>query len=116
MARPPRPRESEVLAQVLAWLRLHRVFHWRNNSGARVLPGRGGKGQLVRWGVVGSGDVFALLPGGRFVSVEVKRPGGKPRPSQVLWADAVRAAGGAALVVTGVEELERGLREEGWTP
>lgn len=107
--------EKQVLAQVLAWLKAHGLFAWRNNSGGRVLPGHGGKGQFVRWGVVGSGDVFVLLPPlGRLVSLECKRPGGKPSAAQVAWAEAVRAQGGGAHVVTSVEELEAALRAEGW--
>lgn len=113
--KPPAPREREVLAQVLEWLALHRVMAWRNNSGGRLLPGHGGRGQFVRWGVPGSGDVFVLLPpNGKLVSIEVKRPGAKARPAQEEWMRRVRDQGAGAGVVASVEELEALLRAEGW--
>lgn len=111
----PPPSEREVLAQVRQWLDLHRFFWWRNNVGGRKLPGHGGKGQFVRWGVEGSGDLFLLLAG-RFVSVECKKAGGRVRPGQAEWMRKVRAAGGAAAVVHSVGELEAFLRSEGWAP
>lgn len=112
-----RPTEAEVLRHVLSWLTSRRLFHWRNNSGARLLPGHGGKGQFVRWGRVGSGDVFVLLPPhGRLVSLECKRPGCNPTAAQQDWMRLIREAGGVAAVVTSVADVERVLREEGWVP
>lgn len=45
----------------------------------------------------------------RFVSIEWKRPGEKPKPAQVAWAEAVRAAGGFAACVHSSDELEAAM-------
>lgn len=75
---------------------------FRNNVGML----RDERGQVVRFGLhPGSGDLIGwrsvtITPEhvGRtvalFASLEVKAPGGRVRPDQVLWAEQVRASGG----------------------
>jgi hypothetical protein len=104
------PCEADVVRAVLDYLtHVRRWPCWRNNTGARKI-GR----HFVRWGLVGSGDVFAVKPpDGLFVSVECKRPGGKQTPAQVAFAGMVRRAGGVALVADSVGSLETQLRDLG---
>lgn len=103
------PKEADVLRDVLAYLALARVPAWRNNTGAA----RYGK-RLVRFGVAGMPDVVGILPGGRFLGCEVKRPGGgRLSDAQAACLDAVREAGGLGLVVRSVDDLRNGLRAEG---
>lgn len=104
------PREMDILRQCLAYLKLRGFWAWRNNAGAL----RDRTGRLVRFSPVGSGDLFALLPGGRFLSVEVKRPGGKATAAQLDWLARVAAAGGVAMVVTGVDDLRARLAAAGY--
>lgn len=53
---------------------------------------------------------------GRFVALEVKKPGGRVEPEQEAWLEAVRRAGGFAAVVHSPEEalaaLDRARRGE----
>lgn len=95
-------REQDIQRAVLQYLRV--VRRWpavRINSGALRVGGR-----LVRFNDgCGVSDVLAVLPGGRFASIEVKRPGNKPTADQAAWLALVREAGGLALVVTGVQDL-----------
>jgi hypothetical protein len=103
-------REKDVLAELLRWLSLKGVFCWRNNSGAGTLR----SGHFVRFGAPGSADILGLLsPSGRFLAVEVKRPGGRPTERQGAWLEAVRAAGGVAVCASSIEELEAGLNRFG---
>lgn len=44
---------------------------------------------------------------GWFIAFEVKRPGGKPTPTQLRFLDRVRAAEGLGYVVSSVAEVER---------
>src|SRR5262249_45330158 len=103
----PKPREGAVVRGCLDYLRTVRGWlAWRNNTGGRKIGAR-----FVRWGLVGSGDIFALLPpNGRFLSCECKRPAAQPTVAQRVWADAVRRAGGLAVVAASVQELEAALR------
>jgi hypothetical protein len=91
------------------------ILHWRNNTGA-VVVGEGRRRRLFRAGLVGSSDVLGVLPGGRFLALECKRPGGRVRPTQRAFLDAVSAAGGLALVVSDIRQLEEALYEEGILP
>jgi hypothetical protein len=51
------------------------------------------------------GILGLLTPSGRLLAAECKRPGNRPTPDQRGFLDAVRAAGGLALVVRDVGEL-----------
>jgi len=108
----PKPREAAVVRGCLAYLRTVRGWlAWRNNTGARQIGD-----SFIRWGLVGSGDIFAIAPPnglhqrGLFLSIECKRPGGQLTVAQRVWADAVRRAGGLAVVAASVQDLEAALR------
>ena len=92
---------------------------WRNNSGAY----QNDQGRWVRYGLnnesaqqnkrMKSADLIGIhRPSGRFVSIEVKRPGWKHRDAserdraQAAWAATVAAMGGVALRVTSAESIK----------
>ena len=84
---------------------------WRNNVGALEDV----NGRLVRYGLVpGSSDLIGIYRG-RFVAVEIKRPGGRTNPKraklQRLFRELVRASGGYAIVVSSVDEFLRLMKE-----
>lgn len=113
-----RPLERDVQRDVLTYLRtVRRIPVVRVNSGAAVF-GQGRSRRFVRFADhVGIADVIGLVPPtGRFLSVEVKRPGGHATPAQLAWQDLVRESGGVALVVTGVEDLIAQLAAHGLPP
>ena len=59
---------------------------------------------MVRFGLCpGSADLIGIYKG-RFVAMEVKLPGQKPRPDQVRFLQHVEDMGGIAGVVTSVED------------
>ena len=89
------PTEAEITAAVRDYLRL---------VGAWELKVLGGLGQRP-----GVPDVLACVQG-RFVAIEVKRPGRRPTPRQAAELEAIRAAGGIALVATSLDEVVEALR------
>jgi hypothetical protein len=112
--RGPNP-ETAIVRGILAALRGRHGKFWRNNSG-RV---RGASGRTVQLGETGSADIFGVVrPSGRFVGLEVKRPGLKATDLQESWAAEIRAEGGYVATVTSVEEAfaavdrARGVRVE----
>jgi hypothetical protein len=107
-----RTTESAILRACLDYLRLRGFMAWRNNTGAYSVQS-GAKTRYVRYGAVGSGDIFAVLPGGRFLSVECKAVRGVPTDAQEQWIDSIRAVGGIAGVVRGVDDLDGMLKEHG---
>jgi len=122
-----KPRESDVLAQCLAALNAWGIPAWRNNTGGLPVQAPStrvkvcgqtlevpGKRRFLRFGKKGSSDILGVLPPeGRFLAVETKRPGEKPTPEQVAFLDMISAAGGLALVISDVKQLEAALRLEG---
>jgi hypothetical protein len=118
------PRESDLVAQCLALLQLRRIPSWRVNSGAAVFPATGtGRRRFVRFASAkGLSDIIGLLPAaagaaaGRFLAIETKLPGRKLTADQAAFLERVRAAGGLALVVTDVAELQAALDGEGCQP
>lgn len=52
---------------------------------------------------LGTSDLICIVPPGRFLGIEVKRPGYSPsdvRPAQRAWLDAVRKFGGISGIAT----------------
>ena len=93
---------------------------WRNNSGAM----RTRDGRFVRFGlgnesaainaVMKTLDLIGIGPAGRFLAIEVKKPGwrytGTARElAQSNFMRTVRGAGGVAFFASSVEDVKRGL-------
>jgi hypothetical protein len=104
------PREQDLVKPALQLLALRGCFCWRNNTGA-VSAGEGSRRRFIRFSTPGASDILGVLPGGRFICVELKRKGNKPTALQRSFLEAVRSAGGAALVVSSLAELDRRLGE-----
>ena len=112
--------EAAVQADIrLAAAKRGDLVLWRNNSGALTDDA----GRLIRFGLgndsaqankrMKSADLIGIhRPSGRFVSIEVKRPGWKHSDAserdraQAAWAATVAAMGGVALRVTSAESIK----------
>lgn len=113
--------EGRVVAACLALLRVFGIFAWRSNTGRANLPGRGGKMRSVQFGEPGAPDIMGILPGGRFLGVECKRPlgpkggtgGSEQTPEQVAFQVSTSDAGGLYVLARSSEDLESSLRREG---
>ena len=109
------PRERDVQRACLEWLTLWGAVAIRTNSGAMKVGGR-----YVRFNSEpGCADVLACLPGGRWLSLEVKRPGRDRtaparRALQLAHRERVERAGGLALVVRSLDELLAALAAAGY--
>jgi Holliday junction resolvase len=49
-------------------------------------------------------DILAVI-GGRFVAIEVKRPGGKPSKLQLAQLNRIQASGGVAMIAESVDDV-----------
>ena len=103
--------------------RLNKIRLWASERGIVLLRNNNGMledkdGRKIRYGLmVGSSDligwksvvVTAGMVGRRiaiFIGVEDKSVGDIPTEQQLRWQSAVNQAGGIAVIVTSVEELE----------
>lgn len=100
-----KPLERDVLRGVLEALALHPAVAWavRMNVGAF----ENAAGRHVRVGFVGCSDVIGQLRDGRFLAVEVKRPGGKLTEAQFAFLGRVINNGGVGFVAFEVADVMR---------
>ena len=97
---PPPLKESQLLKQCLDYLTLRNIFHWRNNTGAMKTEWGG----FIRFGMVGSPDVYVLV-GGILIGLEMKDKGWKKSENQKAFERAFKKAGGEYLVIYDVADL-----------
>lgn len=91
--------EKDIVAAILRHLKGQpRCFAWKTHGGM--------------YGTAGIPDIIACIDG-RFYAFEVKQPGGRLSRLQEVTLGKIRAAGGAAYMVTSVEEVKAAILEEG---
>lgn len=98
-------RESDIQTAIREYLQLRGCVVVRVNSGAIVVNDNHGQ-RMFRGAKAGTSDLLVCLPWGRFAAIEVKKPGEKPTDLQRAFLESVRAAGGVAMVVTRIEDVE----------
>ena len=101
--------EGRVKAACLRYLAGRGIEAWNNPTGAAKV----GPDRWMSFGRKGSSDIIGLLPGGRFLAVEVKAPGGRLSPEQAEFLETVRGMGGLAVVARSRAELDAALRAAG---
>jgi hypothetical protein len=95
-----RPLERDIVKAIRDWLRLKGIWHWKE------MPGAFGHQQ-------GKSDILgALKPSGRFLAIEVKRPGGKPSEAQLRFLQNVQENGGISILAYSLEDVIVALKEE----
>ena len=84
------PREKDIQKQILEFLDFKRILAYRQNSGAFVDKAK----HFYRFASIdGLPDIVAII-GGRYIAIEVKKPGGKMRDSQKTFREALEESGG----------------------
>jgi len=102
-------REQELIGEILEYLNLRGIFAWRQNAGLVVIESHGRR-RVMRVGMKGISDILGIIPpDGRFLAIEVKKPGRKPTAHQRAFLAEVRRMGGVALVAHSLEDVERAL-------
>lgn len=112
---PPALKEHDLQGQIMDYLKLQQargrvVWYCRVNSGSVKAGMRWVRFYLLylagrAYTTRGKGDIEGMLPGGRYFTLEVKRPGEKATPEQLDFLAAVRDGGGIAAVVRGYEDV-----------
>src|SRR5690348_9795815 len=98
--------EQGIQAAILALLRAYRIVCYKHqNSGIYSVK----RQSYIPSHTRGVSDIIGCLPDGRFLAIEVKRPGGKPTPEQQQFIDTINQAGGLAFVAHSVEEVQEQL-------
>lgn len=94
--------EQQIQRKVIEYLRWHRNVAWveRMNVGARKI-----RDGFIRFGFRGCSDIIGQMKDGRFLAVEVKKPGGIISKDQEEFIATVKQYGGVACIIYGQDEL-----------
>ncbi len=84
-------KEAHITGAIREWLTWHRIFHWKQWQGL------GSK--------KGVADIIGILPDGRFLAIEVKKPGGRLTELQKEFLNAVRHNNGVGIVAYSVDDV-----------
>ena len=102
-------KESETQKAILEWLAWKHVFHYRNNSGAFVMPETATHARrFFRAGVVGAPDIVCVI-NGQYVGIEVKAPKGRQSENQKEFQAQLEVAGGKYILAYSIDDVERAL-------
>lgn len=100
--------ESRLVRACLQYLQLKGFVAIRNNTGVFFFK-NGDRTRAVRVATVGSPDIIACSPEGRFVAIECKSSKGTLTPAQKQFLEEIKKRGGITLVVRSIDDL---LKEE----
>lgn len=92
--------EAGIKRQIREWLKAIGAYYF-----APVQMGMGTQGV----------DIYACVKG-RFVAIEVKVPGKRPTPRQMITLSDAERAGAVAMWVTSLLEVQQRLNAEGLVP
>lgn len=83
-------RERDIQKAILDFLRLKNIFCYKNNVSGIYKPSTG---SYIPSQSSGSPDIIAIIKG-KYIGIEVKRPGNKMSPLQLAFKEKVENAGG----------------------
>jgi len=104
----PTISELDIQKQILTWLKLNGIFAFRVNTMGVPLP----NGKFRPSPMKGIPDIIGVLPGGRALFIEVKRPGGKTSKEQDEFLAVADIAGAEVLVAESLEYVIRNLTDK----
>lgn len=107
-----RGKETDLVRQILDYLRLRKIWAYRANTGGL----RDSRGRLVRFGVPGHPDIVARLKpagytgfSGRVVWVEAKSEKGKQTDLQREWQELAEAHGDLYILARSLDDVREAL-------
>lgn len=100
--RSKQPSEKDIQKSILDFLRLKGIYCWKqHNTGIYQVK----TGSYIPSGKRGVADILGILPTGRFLAIEVKRPGGVLGDYQIEFLASIRNNGGLGVCVSSLDEV-----------
>ena len=101
MKRLPKPKitEKDITRWIRHFLKLNDIYHWKHWQGGFTAQN-------------GVSDILGLV-NGRFLAIEVKKPGGKLSKKQIEFIEQIRKHGGIAFKAESVKDVIKYLTKEG---
>lgn len=113
-----RELEKKTERKILDWLttELGIGYFWKNQSVGIYDQASGSYRKSTNpYAINGTSDILGIWPGGRFIAIEVKRPGEENGASdaQKAFIKQLNARGGLAFVATSVEKVRQEFQAAG---
>lgn len=93
-------KENKLINCCLEYLKIKRIFHYRQNTGAFVRE----PNQFYRFGTKGAPDIIAVI-NGKYVGIECKVSGNKQSDNQIEFEKNLKQAGGLYWLIYSLEDL-----------
>lgn len=95
--------EKDIQKSILDYLRLKKYVAFKHHStGSGV---RNGQTFFFAHSEKGISDIIGCSKEGRFIAIEVKKPGGKPSEEQLEFLEGVRQCGGIAILAYSLDDV-----------
>jgi len=96
-------KESDIQKVIIEYLKIKRIFHYRQNSGAFMTK----SGGFMRASSVNGLPDIVAIKDGRYIGIEVKTPKGKQSDAQKDIEREVTKAGGFYFIVRSLEDVRK---------
>lgn len=99
-------KEQPIQKAILDYLRLRGILAWKN-SNVGIFNRK--TGAYIPSHTRGVSDILGVLPGGRFLAIEVKAKYRKPTEEQYAFMENINKRGGLAFVAYSIDDVEENL-------
>ena len=96
-------KESDTQKAIIEYLKIKRIFHYRQNSGAFMTK----SGGFMRASSVNGLPDIVAIKDGIYIGLEVKTPKGKQQESQKHIQNEITKAGGLYFVVKSLDDVRK---------
>src|SRR3990167_7357363 len=97
------PSEQEIQKSILEYLRIKKIVCFKHHSTGSTI--RDGKAVFFAHSEKGISDIIGCTKEGRFIAIEVKKPGGRPSPEQLEFIEMVNKQGGIAFIAYSIQDV-----------
>lgn len=98
-------KEREIVISIIEYLNRQDIFAWVVKTQGTFDPIKKQFRRPAKHYLTGQPDISAILPGGRYMGLEVKVKKGRVAPHQTAFLKRIEAAGGLSAVVRSVEDV-----------
>jgi hypothetical protein len=99
-------KERDILRAILRYLKVMQIPAWRQSTGATTISGR-----FLRFGKTGMSDIIGILPGGKFLAIEVKNGKNSLTEKQRQFLQLICSFGGVGIVARSVEDVVKTIEK-----
>jgi hypothetical protein len=98
--------ETDIQRSIMDFLHARGIFCWRNNSTGIYDPVRKiYRKNTGKYSINGVSDILGILPGGKFLAIEVKSASGKLSDDQKFFINQIKLKGGVAFTARSIEDV-----------